>query len=202
MPFSFQEWLDEADTSELAVTSRGVSDAPGSFETPLAPGHIRLKYQSTWEKLFAQRHGQGSGPYGGRNNALVSLVGLLRHKNLPYEAAVIMAQGWNKRQCDPPLDQEELQPMFRRLWADMTPTPDVLDAPDQEWQWMTMDQLIAAPPVEWVVPNCLLKNGFNLIGALPGGAKSWMMLDLSRCMAQGTPWMHRFPLTSAPRLWG
>ena len=191
MPFSFDDWLQEAETAEQQSSSvRGVGDAP----EPFVPGQVRLRYQSTWEKLFAQKHGEGSGPYNGRNNALTSLVGLMRHKNLPYEAALIMAQGWNKKQCVPPLDQSELQPTLQRLWADLVPTPDALDEPDQEWQWMTMEQLLNAPPVEWVVKDCLLKNGFNLIGALPGGAKSWLMLDLARCLATGTPWMGRFPL--------
>lgn len=70
---------------------------------------------SKWKQLF-EKHYEGGGPFGGRNNALTMLVGFMRAKRFPYEAALAFADSWNEKNCEPPLSAHEVDNRVGRAW--------------------------------------------------------------------------------------
>ena len=71
----------------------------------------------THHKLM-ERHPEGGGPYGGRDNAVTALVGYLRERQFHYDLAVEYAQDWNLKHCDPPLPAHEVEDKVSRAWAE------------------------------------------------------------------------------------
>lgn len=59
---------------------------------------------------------------GGRNNYMASVVGTLRDKDLPYEAAVAAARETNTRVCVPPLDEGELGKVVDSIYRNYEPS--------------------------------------------------------------------------------
>ncbi len=70
----------------------------------------------TLAKLY-QRHPEGGGPYGGRDNAITAYVGYLRSTGLDYTGALEAAQGFNRNWLDPALEAHEVSEKVGRAWA-------------------------------------------------------------------------------------
>lgn len=54
--------------------------------------------------------------------------------------------------------------------------------------FMTVDELFALPPVEWMVESYLPAQGMSALFAPPGAFKSFLAADLALSVAYGRPW--------------
>ena len=120
-----------------------------------------------WTSLF-QQHPESGGHFGGRDNALTTLVGFFRAKGFPIEAALDFAADWNNRYCYPPLDPESVAEKIARGWviwanntiADNEP-PTEIKTELEILRWPDMQKKVAeSGDLEWIVPDVLLSPLF------------------------------------------
>lgn len=188
------EWFDELDATpkRRPRAERGEITGYSSDDGTLA-------------KLM-QRHPEGGGPYGGRDNALTACIGYYRSTRLDYNFAIAGIQHWNRTYCDPPMEEYEVLEKAGRAWADwkdsdLPPlTPAMLRAElekpiedDDPIEWMTWEDIKAKVaelgPLRWIVPDMIMKRGLHFISATSGGGKSWAALDLLRATMAGGIWL-------------
>lgn len=162
--------------------------------------------EGTLTKLM-QRHPEGGGPYGGRDNALTACVGYFRSTRIDYNFAAPAILHWNQTYCDPPLEEFEVRQKMGRAWSDwkdsdLPPlTPEMLRAelaqkaeePKRKLEFLNWQQFCeaasAADDAQWLVENLITKGGMHFITAPPGGGKSWIAVDLVRACNEGSLWM-------------
>lgn len=63
---------------------------------------------------------------------------------------------------------------------------------------LTHDELIELPDPRWLLDGLIPENGFVSIYGRSGDGKSFVALDMALCIATGTPWLGRYPVTRAP----
>lgn len=160
-----------------------------------------------WAKLFTA-HPEGAGPFGGRNNAAVRLVGFFRAKAFPYEAALFFAQEWNRKFCTPPIPERELSGLISRGWAEWTEGGIADRAPDAKKGaicFLTIAQMeeeqARVGSQQWLIPNGIPERGLVYITAPPAGGKTWVLLDLVRAAARGDQWLGQFEIEQTPTLY-
>lgn len=189
MPLNPEDVLREGDeyaeTLKNGYTPRGGGSGPSDAE-----------YTSFFERV----------PDGKRNDTLTRYVGMLRRRlPISYEAALSMALDWNGRYCDPPLDTSEVDGVVGRAWHEWTAgndpdfKPEDVTKPIQtERTLLNVNDLLdleeSGHGLEWLVPNVFVKGGIHFVSAPAAGAKSWLMLDLCRCVVSGTPWLGQYDI--------
>lgn len=62
-----------------------------------------------------------------------------------------------------------------------------VDAEPDVFPLMTLAELRAMPPVEWLVENLLTRTGLGVLYGPPGAGKSFAALELAACVARGQP---------------
>ena len=166
----------------------------------------------TLAKLY-QRHPEGGGPYGGRDNAITAYVGYLRSTGLDYDGALEAAQGFNRNWLDPALEPFEVSEKVGRAWAEWSAgvreivtqqmaaseiMADKLKAlepkvePELEiWDWWKFkEEGMNCKDEEWIAENMIIHKGLHFIAAASGSGKSWLGIDLAIACASGRPWCH------------
>ena len=160
----------------------------------------------TLAKLY-QRHPEGGGPYGGRDNALTAYIGYLRSTGIDYDSAYPAAVAWNLQWCDPPMDEPDVAFKAGRAWSDWPEsdreplTPAMLReqlaakvVPEAEleiWNWWRFkEEGQNCPEQEWLAENMIIHKGLHFIAAASGSGKSWLGIDLAIACASGRPWCH------------
>jgi len=159
------------------------------------------------EKLFTA-HPPSGGPFGGQDNALTRLVWFLRAKRWPFEEARRYALNWADEYCPAHRGEDWVLEKVGRVWAEWLvdahedATPDDVkgkkkEAP-AEWQVFSAADLLAfeatSGGTQWLVPDVFIRGGLHFISAPSGVAKSWLLLELARCVASGVPWLTDAPL--------
>ncbi|CAB4150507.1 Primase, C-terminal 1 [uncultured Caudovirales phage] len=152
--------------------------------------------ENPWMALF-QQHPEGGGHFGGRDNALTTLVGFFRAKGFPLEAALDFASDWNTRYCMPPLDVSAVADKVQRAWivwaGNTMPDNEPVKEESTELQilrWPDMQRKVSElGELEWLVNDVLLSGGLAFISAPAGGGKSWVAADLVRCLSSGGYWL-------------
>ncbi len=156
-----------------------------------------------WANLFTP-HPESGGFFGGRNHALSNLVWFLRAKRFPFEEALRYSHDWNNSYCTPPIEEFVVAEMVSRMWVewqiaeieDATPEKAGKSKDDAGWEVLTSDELLdleeSGGGMQWLVPDILVQGGLHYLTAAPGIVKSWLLLDLSRCVSGGFPWFQRF----------
>jgi hypothetical protein len=187
---------------------RRIDDIPVPDEEP---GEFGVAGTGQWSKLF-ERHPEGGGPFGGRDNALTKLLGFLRAKSIPFDVAVELAQYWNGKYVDPPMDPAEVHRKISRGWVQWLEgglpdaTPDNLGTDHQRLlEFIDLDRLgqlaAEAGGVDWIVEDLILSGGIHFITAPPGGGKTWAAIDLVRACMTGTKWLDQKPAKQVPVLY-
>jgi hypothetical protein len=187
---------------------RRIDDIPVPDEEP---GEFGVAGTGQWSKLF-ERHPEGGGPFGGRDNALTKLLGFLRAKSIPFDVAVELAKFWNGKFVDPPMDPAEVHRKISRGWVQWLEgglpdaTPDNLGTDHQRLlEFIDLDRLgqlaAEAGGVEWIVEDLILSGGIHFITAPPGGGKTWAAIDLVRACMTGTKWLDHKPAKQVPVLY-
>ncbi len=158
----------------------------------------------TMAKLY-QRHPEGGGPYGGRDNALTAYMGYLRSTGIDYDSAYPAAVAWNLRWCDPPIPEHEVSEKAGRAWSDWPEsdreplTPAMLreqlaqkiepEAELEIWNWWRFkEEGQNCPEQDWIAQDMIIHKGLHFIAAASGSGKSWLGIDLAIACASGRPW--------------
>lgn len=158
--------------------------------------------KGSWSGVF-EKHPEGGGPFGGRNNAAIRFVGFLRAKSFPYDAGQEFARTWNHKHCVPPIPDSEMEDIVSRAWAtwieggheDEKPEDFQPKAPEPKArEVLTIDELLDLPEPDggmWLVDKVLIRGGIHFLSAPSSGGKSWVALDLCRAMTTGGQWLGR-----------
>jgi len=154
-----------------------------------------------WDKLW-QPHPSSGGAFGGRNNALVTLLGFLRAKRYTIDVAQLQAVWWSDTYCDPPLEREVILETVGRFWSQWAAgtVPDDLPggqtlAPWEVWDWSRMEvEEEKLGKQSWLIPNVLSTGGLHYISSPPGSGKTWVMCDLIRACCFGGKWLNEFEI--------
>jgi archaellum biogenesis ATPase FlaH len=169
----------------------------------------------TLAKLY-QKHPEGGGPYGGRDNALTAYVGYLRSTRIDYHGGLSAAKAFNHEWLEPPLQDWEVGEKVGRAWADwdagvrelytqqmaaselMADKLKLLEAKEEPeleiWDWWRFKQEgMNCPQQRWIAENMLIYQGLHYIAAASGHGKSWLGIDLAIACAAGRPWCHFIP---------
>lgn len=158
----------------------------------------------TLAKLY-QKHPEGGGPYGGRDNALTAYMGYLRSTGIDYDSAYPAAVAWNLRWCDPPIPEHEVAEKAGRAWSDWPEsdreplTPAMLreqlaqkvepEAELEIWNWWRFkEEGQNCPEQDWIAQDMIIHKGLHFIAAASGSGKSWLGIDLAIACASGRPW--------------
>lgn len=141
---------------------------------------------------------------GSRHGALVSLAGTLRKRGLDAEDMLPMLQSYNRRRCHPPKDDAEVQmiaedvaaryargsaalngsaplgaysassPALARLDAAIQGViEDPGDRPNLLVGWQDLG---AAKPIEWIIPDIIPARAYVMVYAAQGMGKTLVML--------------------------
>lgn len=192
------EWFDELDPTPKRKPRE--ERQPGEYSD-----------DGTLAKL-RQRHPEGGGPYGGRDNALTACVGYMRSTRTHIDFAAPAILDWNKRFCDPPMEEWEVYEKMGRAWSDwkdsdlppLTPAMlreelQVKVQPKRKLEFLNWQQFCDAAALaddaQWLVENLITRGGMHFITAPPGGGKSWIAVDLVRACSDGSLWMGCLPAT-------
>ena len=166
----------------------------------------------TLAKLY-QKHPEGGGPYGGRDNAITAYVGYLRSTGLDYYSGLGAATLFNDTWLDPPLEQYAIAEKVGRAWADwsegvrelvtqqmlaselMSDKLKALEAKEEPeleiWDWWRFkEEGMNCEDEEWIAENMIIHKGLHFIAAASGSGKSWLGIDLAIACASGRPWCH------------
>ena len=166
----------------------------------------------TLAKLY-QKHPEGGGPYGGRDNAITAYVGYLRSTGLDYYSGLGAATLFNDTWLDPPLEQYAVAEKVGRAWADwsegvrelvtqqmlaselMSDKLKALEAKEEPeleiWDWWRFkEEGMNCEDEEWIAENMIIHKGLHFIAAASGSGKSWLGIDLAIACASGRPWCH------------
>lgn len=121
---------------------------------------------------------------GRRNDFLARACGWL-HRNGHRDHALRERLGSiNQSRCDPPLDESEVDSIFRSISTRATKsiaTTSVHTAPISASDLLTR----TFPPVRWIVPG-ILPAGLTLLAGKPKTGKSWLAYDIAYAVATGT----------------
>ena len=166
----------------------------------------------TLAKLY-QKHPEGGGPYGGRDNALTAYVGYLRSTRIDYTGGLSAARGFNQDWLEPPLQDWEVGEKVGRAWAEWAEgvrelytqqmaaselMADKLKALQPKeprkkkipWDWDRLQEEAAkSRDTEWIIPNVIARQAIHYFAGPPSSGKSWMAADLVRAAESAGMWM-------------
>ena len=203
------EWFDELDATPKRPARSERGEPNGEF---------------THHKLM-ERHPEGGGPYGGRDNAVTALVGYLRERQFHYDLALAFALDWNRNHCDPPLLDHEVQDKVGRAWAEWSisvremytkemAVKDLLAErakalePKQArkkkvpWDWDRLQEEAAkSRDTEWIIPHVIARQAIHYFAGPPSSGKSWMAADLVRASQCAGNWMGIAPCVKSKVLY-
>lgn len=164
-----------------------------------------------WSALFKVQP-QGGGPFGGRDNAAMKMLGFLRAKRFPFDVALEWMSWWNQRYLSPPLEDADLRDKIARGWSAWLEggLPD--DRPEtagkaegRKLEFIDLDRLAElaaeANDTEWIVQDLIIAGGIHYITAPPGGGKTWAAVDLARACLTGTKWLAKQDAKRIPVLY-
>ena len=166
----------------------------------------------TLAKLY-QKHPEGGGPYGGRDNAITAYVGYLRSTGIDYDAGLAAALSFNKNWLDPSLEEWEVSEKVGRAWAEWSLSvremmtkelavkqlladrakalePKQARKKKVPWDWDRLQEEAAkSRDTEWIIPHVIARQAIHYFAGPPSSGKSWMAADLVRASQCAGNWM-------------
>lgn len=124
---------------------------------------------------------------GGRNNDAISYAGVLMNQNpgMTYDHVLNALTGHSTKWHDPVLKDVELAQLANsalnlRTVRQARATASV--------ELMNYDQVMALPPVSWLIKGLFISGGTNFIYGDSGAGKSFIALEMCIAIAEGKPW--------------
>jgi hypothetical protein len=188
------EWTAKPDVTPLA-------GLPESLYAAL----VEAQTSKVKRELKADLSADGKIPSGNRNQALTSLAGTMRRRNLDPQAILAALLVENQRKCDPPLDEDEvlaISASIERYEPDEDASPTlVASGKAREISIIPVADMISEPPdIEWIIPGRLARGDCAIIVGPPGCGKSWLTMDLAVNGALGLAIFDEWPVTKPLRV--
>lgn len=108
-------------------------------------------------------------------------------KNISYGTLHYLAQA-ERPLFVPPSWRPEEDAEFRPAGGEQSAPQWDERPPADVFKTLSMEEVLALPPVEWRVKGWLTTDGFAVAYGAPGSFKSFIALDISLCIAYGLPW--------------
>jgi hypothetical protein len=178
----------------------------------------------TLAKLY-QKHPEGGGPYGGRDNAITAYVGYLRSTGIDYDGGLAAAFSFNKNWLDPSLEEWEVSEKVGRAWAEWSLSvremmtkelavkqlladrakalePKQARKKKVPWDWDRLQEEAAkSRDTEWIIPHVIARQAIHYFAGPPSSGKSWMAADLVRASQCAGNWMGIAPCVKSKVLY-
>jgi len=178
----------------------------------------------TLAKLY-QKHPEGGGPYGGRDNAITAYVGYLRSTGIDYDGGLAAALAFNRNWLDPSLEEWEVSEKVGRAWAEWSLSvremmtkelavkqlladrakalePKQARKKKVPWDWNRLQEEAAkSRDTEWIVPHVIARQAIHYFAGPPSSGKSWMAADLVRASQCAGNWMGIAPCVKSKVLY-
>ena len=133
-------------------------------------------------------------PKGNRNETTATLVGKLLHYLPPQEHDAVwqFVDEWN-RLNKPPLDFTELRRTFESILKyNVEKSNDTFNIES----WKNFDQK-EFPKERWWIDGLIPKNSLVILAAPSGERKSWLALEMAKCIISGTQFLNHFETKKA-----
>ena len=178
----------------------------------------------TLAKLY-QKHPEGGGPYGGRDNAITAYVGYLRSTGIDYDGGLAAALAFNRNWLEPSLEEWEVNEKVGRAWAEWSLSvremytkelavkelladrakllePKQARKKKIPWDWDRLQEEAAkSRDTEWIIPHVIARQAIHYFAGPPSSGKSWMAADLVRACESAGMWMAIAPCVKAKVLY-
>jgi hypothetical protein len=165
-------------------TAGPIAELPATVEAEMATAQRKQV-----EREMKGDLGDGKIPSGNRNDALTSLAGSMRRRNMDPEAILAALLAENQVKCNPPLDEDEVLAIVNsvgRYEADPDASPKTVASKQREISVVDIATMIGPPPdIEWIIPSRLARGDCAIIVGPPGCGKSWVTMDLAVSGALG-----------------
>ncbi len=137
---------------------------------------------------------------GQRNAVLYNLTRTLRYKGLPVPIIVSTVEDVNAKQCDPPLEAEEVTKLLRHALAQpdrpsfTPPSSEPTVIHDAEPEPTTVGgvfvNLATVEPeaIDWIWPAWLARRKAVALAGDPGKGKSFLIFDIAARISRGSAW--------------
>lgn len=140
---------------------------------------------------------------GARNNVMTSQIGRLLHYLPPGLRQDIfpIIQLYNKQSFSPPLDERELQTIFKSVSkmedARRSIAEPIIDTEVLGKSIVSLKELCerSFPAAVWAIEDLFEAGTLNMISAAPNQYKSWIVAHMAICLAKGEPLFGRFKTT-------
>jgi RecA-family ATPase len=119
---------------------------------------------------------------GERNNCLFKIAVKMSKAGISQEAILAALQAENTAKCVPPLDDEEIQTIVKSAGNYQIAEPQ---QEKTDIKVSTIQDVLAAPEVTWLIEDVLYQNSLTILDAYPGKGKTLLALQMSKAVASG-----------------
>jgi hypothetical protein len=129
-------------------------------------------------------------PEGRRNDTLFRAACKLRNADVPEDWAMqlILKAAEN---CKPSLPEDEAQEIVSHTYRAYDAGPAITGRQFRSVADVPSIDAVPNVRVEWVVDRMIPRKSITILSAVPGGMKSYIALDIARCVASGLPFAGR-----------
>jgi hypothetical protein len=166
-------WISSPDHVELAGPPRWLLQL-------LSDDQAQRAACNTIDKIIA----------GERNKTLFRRARSLHAKGFSPEAITAALRADNQERCEPPLPESEVEDIARKAATQPDRSDFRRTEPHEDFS-EPVSTLLGEPdtPIEWLVEPLLATENRGFIGAEPKVGKSWLGLELGRCLASGAEFL-------------
>lgn len=125
---------------------------------------------------------EGGIPPGQRNSRLTSLAGSMRRRAMSPEAILSALQEENRRRCDPPLSEKEVEQITRSIGRY---PPALTEEPEPVLVGL---EKVTPEEIAWLWPSHFARGKVNFLVGDPGVGKSCLSLDVAARISTGRGW--------------
>ncbi|MFA6404865.1 MAG: bifunctional DNA primase/polymerase [Candidatus Paceibacterota bacterium] len=130
---------------------------------------------------------------GTRNESATVIVGKLIHHLPSYEWETLAwpyLRWWNDRN-QPPLGMKELRVTYESIIGRENKKEQKQEQTLKILQWKDFDQ-VKFPEAKWLIKDLIPTGTVTIIAAPSGEKKTWVGMEMSRCIALGIPFINHF----------
>lgn len=130
----------------------------------------------------------------GRDNAMTSLAGTMRHRGASPESILAALRVENERICRPPLPESDIQRIAKSIGkkkpaaAPVTPVGDPAE-PVQVFYPAPDLRDYVSPHIDWMIEKLLAKGIFTIFGGKPKAGKTTFAFGAVYALQTGRPFM-------------